>query len=159
TYSQGEDDEDNDEHDSENDNDDEDDDQEIVSGETKSDNDGDDFVHTNLSTYKTDDQEEEKEEEKENDDDDVSSDQMVSTPPDYEITKQEDEEDEELYRDMNLNMDRRDAKMTDAQNNQEIEEVHMTLTTEPPVVQQQSSYVSSDLVSKFINPSPDTAEW
>ncbi|GJY07212.1 hypothetical protein Tco_0374266 [Tanacetum coccineum] len=40
--------------------------------------------------------------------------------------------------------------------NQETEEVHATLTTEPPVVQQQSSSVSSDLVSKFINPSPDT---
>ncbi|GJX22556.1 hypothetical protein Tco_0227001 [Tanacetum coccineum] len=46
--------------------------------------------------------------------------------------------------------------MTDAQNNQETEEVHVTLTTEPPVVQQQSSSVSSDLVSKFINPSLDT---
>ncbi|GKB55701.1 hypothetical protein Tco_0911887, partial [Tanacetum coccineum] len=46
--------------------------------------------------------------------------------------------------------------MTDAQTNQETEEVHVTLTTEPPVVQQQSSSVSSDLVSKFINPSPDT---
>ncbi|GJV06424.1 hypothetical protein Tco_1344080 [Tanacetum coccineum] len=98
TFSQGEDDEendehdsedDNDEHDSENDNDDEDDDQENVSGETESDNDGDDFVHPNLSTYKADDQEEETEEEKANDDDDVSSDQMVSTPPDYEITKEE----------------------------------------------------------------------
>ncbi|GJW09461.1 hypothetical protein Tco_1575288 [Tanacetum coccineum] len=32
----------------------------------------------------------------------------------------------------------------------------MNLTTEPLVVQQQSSSVSSDLVSKFINPSPDT---
>ncbi|GKA75866.1 hypothetical protein Tco_0782244, partial [Tanacetum coccineum] len=79
TFSQGEDDEENDEHDSkddndeheseddndehesENNNDDEDDDQENVSGETKSDNDGDDFVHPNLSTYKADDQEEEKE--------------------------------------------------------------------------------------------------
>ncbi|GJS31666.1 hypothetical protein Tco_0492286 [Tanacetum coccineum] len=167
TYSQGEDDEDNDEHDSENNNDDEDDDQENVSGETESDNDGDDFVHPNLSTYKADDQEEEKA----NDDEDVSSDQMVSTPPDYEITEeeenqeddddvmggeQEDEEDEELYGDLNLNLDRRDAEMTDAQNNQETEEVHVTLTTEPPVVQQQSSSVSSDLVSKFINPSPDT---
>ncbi|GJU94501.1 hypothetical protein Tco_1319257 [Tanacetum coccineum] len=38
-----------------------------------------------------------------------------------------------------------------------IEEVHVTLTTEPPVVQQQSSSVSSYLVSKFINPSPDTS--
>ncbi|GJY05087.1 hypothetical protein Tco_0371027 [Tanacetum coccineum] len=171
TYSQGEDDEDNDEHDSENDNDDEDDDQENVSGETESDNDRDDFVHPNLSTYKADDQEQEKEEEKANDDDDVSSDQMVSTPPDYEITEeeenqedddnviggeQEDEEDEELYGDLNLNLERQDAEMTNAQVNQEKEEVHVTFTTELPVVQQQSSSVSSDLVSKFMNPTPDT---
>ncbi|GJV40831.1 hypothetical protein Tco_1419271, partial [Tanacetum coccineum] len=117
-------------------------------------------VWRSLQGYK----EEEKEEEKANDDEDVSSDQMVSTPPDYEITEeeenqeddddvmggeQEDEEDEELYGDLNLNLDRRDAEMTDAQNNQETEEAHVTLTTKPPVVQQQSSYVSSDLVSKF----------
>ncbi|GKE41886.1 hypothetical protein Tco_1469170 [Tanacetum coccineum] len=66
------------------------------------------------------------------------------------------EEDEELYGDLNINLDRRDAEMTDAQTNQETEEVHVTLTTEPPVVQQQSSFVSSDFVSKFINPFPDT---
>ncbi|GKD45484.1 hypothetical protein Tco_1270129 [Tanacetum coccineum] len=173
TFSQGEDDEendehdsedDNDEHDSENDNDDEDDDQENVSGETKSDDDGDDFVHLNLSTHKADDQEEDKA----NDDDEVSSDQKVSTPPDYEITdedeNQEDDdnvmrgeqEDEELYGDLNLNMDKRDDEMTDAQTNQETKEVHVTLTTKPPVVQQQSSSVLLDLVSKFINPSPNT---
>ncbi|GKC14697.1 hypothetical protein Tco_1011479 [Tanacetum coccineum] len=148
-----------------------DDDQENVSGETESNNDGDDYVHLNLSIYKTDDLEEEKEEEKANDDEDVSSDQMVSTAPDYEITEEEnqeddddvmggeqaDEEDEELYGDLNLNLDRRDAEMTDAQNNQETEEVYVTLTTKPPVVQQQSSSVSSDLVSYIINPSPDTA--
>ncbi|GJV54198.1 hypothetical protein Tco_1449939 [Tanacetum coccineum] len=176
TFSQGEDDEENDEHDSEddndehdsaNDNDDEDDDQENVSGETKSDDDEDDFVHLNLSTYNADDQEEEKA----NDDDEVSYDQKVSTPPDYEIKdeeenqeddnnvmggEQEDEEDEKLYGDLNLNLDKRDAEMTNAQTNQETEEVHVTLTTEPLVVQQQSSSVSSDLMSKFINPSLDT---
>ncbi|GKA86385.1 hypothetical protein Tco_0808096 [Tanacetum coccineum] len=70
--------------------------------------------------------------------------------------EQEYEEDEELYGDLNLNLDRRDPEMTDAQINQEKEEVHVTLTTELPVVQQQSSSVSSDLVSKFINPTPDT---
>ncbi|GKB91165.1 hypothetical protein Tco_0963437 [Tanacetum coccineum] len=171
TFRQGEDEEENDEHDSENNNDDEDDVQENDSGETKSDDDGDNFVHPNLSTYKADDQEKEKEEEKSNDDNEVSSDQMVSTPPDYEISdeeenqedddnvmggEQEDEEDKELYGDLNLNLDRRDAKRTDAQTNQETEEVHVTLTIEPPLVQQQSSSVSSDLVSKFINPSPDT---
>ncbi|GJU44946.1 hypothetical protein Tco_1202212 [Tanacetum coccineum] len=150
-----------------------DDDQENDSGETESDDHRDDFVHPNLSTYKADDQEEEKEEEKANDNDEVSFDQRGSTPPDYELTdeeenqedddnvmggEQEDEEVEELYGDLNLNLDRRDAEMTDAQINQETEEVHVTLSTELLVVQQQSFFISSDLVSKFINPSPDTVE-
>nr|GEU76392.1 hypothetical protein [Tanacetum cinerariifolium] len=74
TFSQGEDNEENDEHDSEDDNDEHDsandnDDQENVSGETESDDDGDDFVHPNLSTYNAYDQEEEDDDEKENDDD------------------------------------------------------------------------------------------
>ncbi|GKF96080.1 hypothetical protein Tco_0288815, partial [Tanacetum coccineum] len=111
---------------------------------------GDDFVHPNLSTYNADEEEEEKEEEKAEDDDEVTSDQKVSTPPDYELTKedvnqedddtigedQEDEEDGELYSDLNINLNRRDAEMTDAQVNQETGEVHVTFTTEPPVVQQ-----------------------
>ncbi|GJX69012.1 hypothetical protein Tco_0304739 [Tanacetum coccineum] len=46
--------------------------------------------------------------------------------------------------------------MTDAQTNQDTKDVHVTLTAEPLVVQQQSSYISSDLVSKYINPSSDT---
>ncbi|GJX80639.1 hypothetical protein Tco_0328788 [Tanacetum coccineum] len=120
--------------------------------------------------HDTDEEEEEKEEEKAEDDDEVTSDQKVSTSPDYELTEedvnqedddtmgedQDDEENGEQYRDLNLNMDRQDAKMTNAQTNQETKEAHVTLTNEPPVVQQQSSSVSSDLVAKFINPSPDT---
>ncbi|GJS07774.1 hypothetical protein Tco_0364570 [Tanacetum coccineum] len=129
TYSQEEDDEDNDEHNRENNNDDEDDDQENVSRETESDNDGDDFVHPNLSTYKADDQEEEKKEEKTNDDEDVSSDQMVSTPPDYEITEEEENQEDD------------DDVMGGEQEDKEDKEL---------------STVSSDLVSKFINPSPNT---
>ncbi|GKE39749.1 hypothetical protein Tco_1463154, partial [Tanacetum coccineum] len=62
----------------------------------------------------------------------------------------------ELYKDLNINLERRDDEMTDAQTNQYTEDVHVTLTTEPPVVQRQSFYVSSDLVLKYINPSPDT---
>ncbi|GJU83613.1 hypothetical protein Tco_1285978 [Tanacetum coccineum] len=175
TFSQGEDEEEGDEHDSDDDNDDnedEDDDQENDSQRTESDDEGDDFVHPNLSSYIADDQEKEKEEEKtDDDDDDVTSDQKVLTPPDYELTEedenqqdddtmggeQEDEEDEELYGDLNINLNRRDTEMTDAQVNQETGEVYVTLTTEPPVMQQQSSSVSLDLVSKFINPSPDTS--
>nr|GFA49487.1 hypothetical protein [Tanacetum cinerariifolium] len=147
--SQGEDDKENDEHESEDDND-----------EHDSANDTDDAY---------DDQENVNEEEKANNDDEVSSDQKVSTLPDYEILDEEDnqedddkvmggeQEDEELYRDLNLNLDRRDAEMKEAQINQETKEVYVTLTTELLVLQQQSSSVSSDLVPKFSNPTSDTS--
>ncbi|GKF17169.1 hypothetical protein Tco_0062087, partial [Tanacetum coccineum] len=154
----------NDEHDLNDEKDDADDDDKNDSEETESDDDGDDFIHLSLSTYKADDHEEEKAD----DDDEVSYDQKVSTPPDHEFTKEENQEgddyvkegeqedvEEELYGDLNLNLERRDVEMTDAQNNQDTEDVHVTLTAEPLVVQQQSSSVSSDLVSKYINPSPD----
>ncbi|GJU23396.1 retrovirus-related pol polyprotein from transposon TNT 1-94 [Tanacetum coccineum] len=137
------------------------------SEETESDNDGNNLTHPNLSTYKVDDQEEEEEK---TDDEEVSSDQRVSTPPDYELTDEEEnkegddkdkegeheqDEEDDLYRDVNVNLERSDTKMTDAQAKKDIEDAHVTLTAEPLVVQQQSSSVSSDLVSKFINPSPD----
>ncbi|GJU17657.1 hypothetical protein Tco_1145623 [Tanacetum coccineum] len=135
------------------------------SEETESDNDRDDLTHPNLSTYKAD---KEKEEEEKADDDEESSDQRVSTPPDYELTEEEEykedddkeskqeEEEDDLYKDLNINLERSDAKMTNAQANQDMDDTHVTLTTMPLVVQQQSSFVSSDLVSKFINPSLDT---
>ncbi|GKE39966.1 hypothetical protein Tco_1463371, partial [Tanacetum coccineum] len=108
--------------------------------------------------------------EEDDDDDDVTSDQKVSTPPDYELTEEDenqqdddtmgeeqgDEDNGELYGDLNINLSRSDAKMTDARTNPETKEAHVTLTTEPPVVQLQSSSASSDLVAKFINPSPNT---
>ncbi|GJW55617.1 hypothetical protein Tco_0099702 [Tanacetum coccineum] len=134
------------------------------SEETESDIDEDDLTHPNLSTYKVEDQEEEKADEEE-----VYSDQRVSTPPDYELTKEEvykndddkdkegeqEEEEDDMYRDLNINLERSDAEMTDAQANQDTEDTHVTLTTMPPVVQQQSSSISSDFVLKFINPSLD----
>nr|GEV36187.1 reverse transcriptase domain-containing protein [Tanacetum cinerariifolium] len=121
-------------------------------------------------TYMNDDNGKEEEEEKV-DDEEISYDQRVSTPPEYELTEEEEnkdgddkdkegehEQDEEdnLYKDVNINLERSDAEMTNAQANQDTKDTHVTLTTMPPVVQQQSSSVSSDLVSKFINPSPDT---
>ncbi|GJU34339.1 hypothetical protein Tco_1182693 [Tanacetum coccineum] len=114
------------------------------SEETESDNDGDNLTHPNLSTYKADDQEEE-EENKEDDDKDKEG-------------EQEQDEEDDLYRDVNINLERSDAEMTDAQANKDTEDAHVTLIFEPPVVQQQSSSVSSDLMSKFINPSLDTDE-
>ncbi|GJU50789.1 hypothetical protein Tco_1220344 [Tanacetum coccineum] len=126
----GDDDDDIDEHELEDEKDDEDDDDKNDSEETESDDDRDNFVHPNLSTYKADDQKEEKEE-KVDDDDEVSSDQKVLTPPYHEFTEEE-------------------------ENQEDTKDVHVTLTAEPPAVQQQSSSVSSDLVSIYINPSPDT---
>nr|GEW09501.1 hypothetical protein [Tanacetum cinerariifolium] len=139
------------------------------SEETESDNDADDLTHPNLSTYKSDDEEGEKEKAG---DDEVSSYHRVYSPPDHELTEEEKEENkkgndedmeveqeqdekDDLYKDVNINLERSDVEMTNAQANQDTEETHVTLTTVPPVVQQQSSSVSSDMVSKFINPSPD----
>ncbi|GJZ00325.1 hypothetical protein Tco_0517754 [Tanacetum coccineum] len=151
TFSQGDDDDDNDEHDLEDEKDDEDDDDKNDSEETESDDDGDDFGHPNLSTYNADDQEEEEEKEKEKekaDDDEVSSDQKVSTPPDHEVTEEDEnqegddyineggeegEEEDALYIDVNINLERSDAEMTNAQANQEMDDAHVTLTAEPPV--------------------------
>ncbi|GJY78524.1 hypothetical protein Tco_0484325 [Tanacetum coccineum] len=145
-FSQEDDDEETDEHDSAK----EDDEQQNDSEESESENDGDEFVHPTLSTYKADEEEEEKKEEegKAKDDDEMTFDLKVSTPPDYELTEedvnqedddtmgedQEDEENGELYRELNLNLDRQDAEMTDAQTNQETKEAYVTLTTEPLVL-------------------------
>ncbi|GKA40626.1 retrovirus-related pol polyprotein from transposon TNT 1-94 [Tanacetum coccineum] len=106
--------------------------------DSESEDDEDEFVHRTLSTYKADEEEEEKKEEKTEDDNEVTFDQKVSTPPDYELTEedvnqedddtmgedQEDEENGELYRDLNLNLDRQDVEMTDAQTNQERKKAH-----------------------------------
>nr|GEV39852.1 hypothetical protein [Tanacetum cinerariifolium] len=133
------------------------------SEETESDNDEDDLTYPNLSTYKADDEEEEEEKV---DDDEVSSDHRVYTPPDHQLTdeeenqkgdavvkegKKEQKEEKELYGDLNINMQRSNAEMTDAQQenvqaNQVTEDTHVILTIVPPAVQQQSSSVSSDLV-------------
>ncbi|GKC88805.1 hypothetical protein Tco_1149454 [Tanacetum coccineum] len=99
---------------------------------------------------KTKSDEEEEEEEKANDEK-VSSDQRVSTPPEYKLNEEEEyKEDDDKDKE-----ERSDAEMTDAQANQDTKDTHVTLTTVPLVVQQQSSSISSDLVSKFINPSSD----
>nr|GEU73040.1 copia protein [Tanacetum cinerariifolium]GEV28142.1 copia protein [Tanacetum cinerariifolium] len=95
---------------------------------------------------------EEEEEKEKADDDEVSSDQRVYTPPDHQLTdeeenqegndkvkegeeeQEEEEEEEELYEDLNINLQRSDAGMTDAQQenvqaNQVMKDTHVTLTT------------------------------
>nr|GEV04603.1 reverse transcriptase domain-containing protein [Tanacetum cinerariifolium] len=61
------------------------------------------------------------------------------------------------YQPAKSNAETTDSQQANVQANKVTEGTHVTLTTVPPVVQQQSSSVSSDLVSKFTNPSLDTA--
>ncbi|GJV50246.1 hypothetical protein Tco_1440458 [Tanacetum coccineum] len=124
--------------------------------ETKSNNDGDDFVHPKFSIH--DEEERQDEEDKEED----GSDLRVQTPSHFESTddeaydevtqgdnvegeeldeeeKNEEEEVNELYRDVNVNLERRDTEMIDA------------LQTN------QRSSVSSGFISNMLNPNPDTS--
>ncbi|GJX61029.1 hypothetical protein Tco_0293929 [Tanacetum coccineum] len=111
------------------------------SEETELDNDGDDLTHPNLSTYKAEDQEEEEEEADEEEEEEEKADDE----------DEEDDDDDELYRDVNINLERNDAEMTDAQVNQDTKDTHVTLTNVAPVVQQQSSSVSSDFPDTCID--------
>ncbi|GJY34499.1 hypothetical protein Tco_0418968 [Tanacetum coccineum] len=146
--------------------------------QTESNNDGEDFVHPKFFTPDEEERQEEKDKEEE------GSDLRVHTPSHFESTDDEtykdvtqgdnvkgeemdeeetneEEEVNELYRDVNVNLERRDAKMIDApqtnvQGTQVIEDTHVIITVVTPEVQQQSFSVSSGFISNMLNPNPDT---
>ncbi|GJZ79472.1 hypothetical protein Tco_0644309, partial [Tanacetum coccineum] len=123
-----------------------------------SDNDGDDFVHPKFSTH-----DEEERQDGEDKEEECSS-QRIHTPSHYESTDDEvhdevtqgdnveeekldeekmneEEEVNEMYRDVNNNLERYDTKMTDApqtnvQATQVIEDTHVIITVVNPKVQQ-----------------------
>nr|GEU51304.1 hypothetical protein [Tanacetum cinerariifolium] len=123
-----------------------DDDQDDNDDEQDSDNDGDDFVHPKMSTH----DEEAKDEE--------SFDPIVQTPSQVKNSDEEsnddtshgmnvggeegpdaEDDDEELYRDVNINLEGRDVQMTDVHTTQVLEDTHVTLTSINPDGQQPSS--------------------
>ncbi|GJR65071.1 hypothetical protein Tco_0011136 [Tanacetum coccineum] len=144
---------------------------------TESDNDGEDFVHPKFSTH-----DDEARQEEVNEED--SFDPRVQTPSHVESTDDEDDNEEvqgvniegkamdkaannkedegnELYRDLNVNLEGRDVEMTDDQpTNVQITEVredtHVIITPVIPEGQPQSSSVSSGFISNMLNPIPDT---
>ncbi|GJV32555.1 hypothetical protein Tco_1392955 [Tanacetum coccineum] len=108
--------------------------------QTDLDNDGDDFVHPN--------------------DEEIQDANVEGEKMNKEETNEEAEVDA-LYRDVNVNMEGRDTKMTDAprtivQTTQVIEDTHVIIASVNPEGQQQSSSVSSGFISNMLNPSPDT---
>ncbi|GJT49069.1 hypothetical protein Tco_0975226 [Tanacetum coccineum] len=158
--------------------DEDDDDQDDDNEQTESDNDGDDFVHPKFSTH------DEEERQDEEDKDEEYSSQRVHTPSHTKSTDDEaydevtqggndeeekldeeepneEEEVDEMYRDVNINLERRDTEMTDApqtnvQATQVIKDTHVIMTTVTLEVQHQSSSVSSGFISQMLNPNQDT---
>ncbi|GJT19448.1 hypothetical protein Tco_0878154, partial [Tanacetum coccineum] len=135
-----------------------DDGQEDDNEQTDSDNDDDDFVHPKFSTH------DEEERQDEEDKEEEGSDLRVQTPFYYEPTNDEESDDviqggndegeklneeetneeeevNELYRDVNVNLEGRDNEMTNAsktnvQATQIIEDTHVIITDVTPEVQQ-----------------------
>ncbi|GJU69615.1 retrovirus-related pol polyprotein from transposon TNT 1-94 [Tanacetum coccineum] len=73
----------------------------------------------------------------------------------------EEEEVNELYKDVNVNLEGRDTEMTDApqtnvQGTKLTKDTHVIITTATPEVQQQSSSVSLGFIFNMFNPNPDT---
>nr|GFD46888.1 hypothetical protein [Tanacetum cinerariifolium] len=132
-----------------------DEDQDDNEDDQDTDNDSDDFIHPKLSIP----EEEAKDEESfdlivqtpENSDDNASLGLNVGG----EEGQDAEDDDEELYRDVNINLEGRDLQMTDVHTTQEYEDTHVTLTPFNLDGQQQSSSVSSQFVTSMLNPSPD----
>ncbi|GJT21977.1 hypothetical protein Tco_0891914 [Tanacetum coccineum] len=154
---------DQDDDDQDDDNDDEsNNDQDEDNEQTESDNDADDFIHPKLSTFDENERQDKEDKEEEWSDDEAYDEEtqggnVEGEELDEEETNEE-EEANELYRDVNINLERRDTKMAGAnvQATQVIEDTHVIITAATPEVQQQSSSVSSGFISSMLNPNPDT---
>nr|GFB63657.1 hypothetical protein [Tanacetum cinerariifolium] len=127
-----------------------------------SDNDSDDFIHPKLSTN-----DKEPKDKKsfdpivqtlsqvENYDDESNDDKSHGMNVGGDEGPDVEDEEEELYRDVNINLEGRDIQMIDVHTTQVLEDTHVTLTLVNPDGQQQSSSVSSQFVTSMFNPSPD----
>ncbi|GKD78346.1 hypothetical protein Tco_1340967, partial [Tanacetum coccineum] len=110
--------------------------------QTDSDNDGVEFIHPKFSTYN----------------DDAKQDEEVNEEDSFDPR----DEANELYRDVNVNLEGRDTAMIDASlpnvpTTQETEDTHVILTALiNPEGQQHSSSVSSGFISNMLNLRPDT---
>nr|GEV99306.1 hypothetical protein [Tanacetum cinerariifolium] len=142
---------------SDDDQDDQDDEQ------TNLDDDDDDFIHPKFSTHDEEDKDEE------------SFNPIGQTPSQVENTDDEDNDEDshgmnvegneganeedngnELYGDVKINLEGRDIQMADVQTTQVIEDTYVTLTLVNPEGQQYSSSMSSRFVLNMLNLSSDT---
>nr|GFB09329.1 hypothetical protein [Tanacetum cinerariifolium] len=137
-----------DDEDQDDDDQDDDDQDEGNDDDQDSDNEGDEFVHPKLSIHE---EEETKDEESfdpivqtpENSDDEGNDDASLGLIVGSEEGQDAEDDEDELYRDVNINLERRDVQITDVHTTQEFEDTHVTLSPVNPDGQQQSSSVSS----------------
>nr|GEY20705.1 hypothetical protein [Tanacetum cinerariifolium] len=148
---------DDDDDDQEDEDEQDDDDQDDNDNDQDSNNDDDDFVHPKLSTH----DEEAKDAESfdpivqipsqvENSDDESNDDESHGINVGGEEGPDVEDDDEELYRDVNINLEGRDVQMTDVHTTQVLKDSHVTLTPVNPDGQQQSSVDA--LVSTIVVP-------
>nr|GEU92271.1 hypothetical protein [Tanacetum cinerariifolium] len=118
----------------EDDDDQDDDDQDESNDDDQdTDNDGDEFVHPKLSIHE---EKETKDEESfdpivqtpKNSDDEGNDNASLGLNVGGEEGQDAEDDDEELYRDVNINLKGRDVQMTDVHTTQEFEDTHVTLT-------------------------------
>nr|GEV28180.1 hypothetical protein [Tanacetum cinerariifolium] len=121
--------------------------------------DEEEFIHPSLSTHA---KEETRDEESfdpipktpENTDDEGNSEENLRMNFGREEGQDEENEEDELYRDVNINLGR-GIQMGDVHTTQEFKDSHVTLTLVNPDGQQQSSSMSSQFVTTMLNPTPD----
>nr|GEU29380.1 retrovirus-related Pol polyprotein from transposon TNT 1-94 [Tanacetum cinerariifolium] len=122
--------------------------------------DGEEFIHPKLSIH---DEEETKDEESfnpiaktaENSDDEGNDEENLGLNVGREEGQVEDDDEDELYKYVNINLEGRVVQMADVHTTQEFEDTHVTLTPVNLDGQQQSSSVSSQFVTSMFNPTPN----
>nr|GEX99466.1 hypothetical protein [Tanacetum cinerariifolium] len=123
-------------------------------------NESDEFIHPKLTIHK---EEETKDEESfdliaktpENLDDEGNDDENLGLNVSSEEGQDAEDDEDKLYRDVNINLEGRVVQMTDVHTTQKFEDTYVTLTLANPDGQQQSSLVSSQFVTSMLNPIPD----
>ncbi|GJV64509.1 hypothetical protein Tco_1475337 [Tanacetum coccineum] len=157
---------DEDDDDQNDDNDDEgDDDQDEDNEQTESDNNVDDFVHPKLSTFNENERQDKEDKEEEWSDDEAYDEEtqggnVEGEELDEEETNEE-EEANELYRDVNINLERRDTKMAMLMFKalKSLKNTHVIIKLPLPEVQQQVLlYPSASFPHAQPTSPPDTAE-
>nr|GEW55185.1 hypothetical protein [Tanacetum cinerariifolium] len=120
-----------------------------------SDDDDDDDVDEKSDDQDNDDDQDTNEKTPENSDDEGNDDASLGLNVGSEEGQDTEDDEDELYRDVNINLAGRDVQMTDVHTTQEFKDTHVTLTLVNPDGQQQSSSVSSQFVTSMLNLSPD----